>query len=456
MKIVVKNPSPIGPQLTKWGDYHFGQSLQHALEALGATVIQHYWPEWDKAEGEDAILVLRGKRRYLPSGDVPAFLWVMSHPASISAEEVKAYTTVFAASDTHRALLQEQTATPVELMRQCTDSDLFYTSPLPIEDDIRQRRDIIFVANSRGVNRDMMRWAEQANVYPALIGRHWKQVGLQHRVKQEYVENDALPQLYRQSRMTLNDHWGDMHYYGVINNRIFDSLACGLPIMSDTFPELRRLCGDSLLHVASGADYQAAIREYTFQYPSLVEKTRRLWEKIGHSYTFQARAEQIIATLERPPTPHAVVPRPHSEPLSGAAFLPRWVEGCCNKTSAHQFLHVNPTLDGIQALFSHDKLNYLSAGLGSGPWHVPLTLDCAHLAPERFDIVLIETLTPLETLEASEKNRFVKALVKRLRKGGQLLLPATLHAYLSLESTGMVLSKATDAYSVYVKKHDVE
>ncbi|WP_404375290.1 glycosyltransferase [Vreelandella aquamarina] len=449
MKIAIKNPSPLGPQLTKWGDYHFGLSLQQALEAKGVEVVQHYWPEWDKQEDEDAVLVLRGKRRYQPTGKTPAYLWVMSHPASVSPEEIALYTTVFVASDTHRQLLKGQITTPIERMRQCTDTTLFKRDERTLEESIRQRRDIIFVANSRGVNRDMMRWAGEVSLYPALIGRHWKQAGLQSRVKQEYVDNHELPQLYQQSRMTLNDHWGDMHHYGIINNRIFDSLACGLPIMTDTFPELEALCGPSVLHVRNPADYLAAIRYYTYHYPELIERTWALWDKIGHDYSFDARAEQIIATIEQQPaTQSATVVDTTPKPLHQPSPLPQWVDKEWNKKAPCQLLHLDPTLAGIQALFAHPSINYLSAGLGNGPWHVPLETRCTHLAEDRFDMIVLEKLDALETLDESERQTFLNALSKRLKAGGKLLAP-TLPQWLqdTVQKAGLTTT-AHQEYSV--------
>lgn len=448
MKIAIKNPSPIGPQLTKWGDYHFGLSLQQALEERGVEVVQHYWPEWDKKEDEDAILVLRGKRRYQPTGETPAYLWVMSHPASVSSEEIAPYHTVFVASDTHRQSLKGQTATPIECMRQCTDTRIFTRGDLSLEESIRQRRDIIFVANSRGVNRDMMRWAGEAELYPSLIGRHWKQAGLQHLVKQEYIENSDLPQLYRQSRMTLNDHWGDMHHYGIINNRIFDSLACGLPIMTDSFPELESLCGDHVLHVRNTQDYLAAIRYYTFNYHALVESTWALWDKIGKDYSFAARAEQIIATIEEQPASQASVYNTASAPLHETSVLPHWVDSEWTKKAPCQLLHLDPSLVGIQALFAHSGINYLSAGIGNGPWHVPLEISCSHLAKDRFDIILLEKLDALEALSESEQVTFLEALSKRLKSGGKIVTPLQApHLQALFKQIGLT-SVAKESYSV--------
>ena len=65
-------------------------------------------------------------------------------------------------------------------------------------------------------------------------------------VQDVFIENSQIPALYRSARVTLNDHWKDMLDYQFVNNRIFDALACGLPVISDCCDELRgNLSGSS-------------------------------------------------------------------------------------------------------------------------------------------------------------------------------------------------------------------
>ena len=59
-------------------------------------------------------------------------------------------------------------------------------------------------------------------------------------MKSPSVENYELPNIYRSAKVTLNDHWDDMLQKQFINNRIFDALACGLPVISDECDELKK------------------------------------------------------------------------------------------------------------------------------------------------------------------------------------------------------------------------
>jgi hypothetical protein len=78
------------------------------------------------------------------------------------------------------------------VLRQCTDTTRF-TAPAD-EAAILERRDVVFVANSRGVRRDILGWAIEAGFPPAIVGRHWGGLELGRLVKRDYVENDELPE----------------------------------------------------------------------------------------------------------------------------------------------------------------------------------------------------------------------------------------------------------------------
>jgi hypothetical protein len=433
MKIAIKNPAPIGINLKKWGDYHFGISLQKALESHGTIVVQHFWPEWDRDDGEDVVLVLRGKRYYTPPPDKISLLWVISHPATVSVEEIDAYTIAYVASATHRRLLKGATKTPVEIMRQCTDTTLFsWQEELGLDADIEARRGIIFVANSKGIRRDIIQWAMEAGVQPSIIGRHWSGVGLGKLVTREYIDNVELPAFYRASRLSLNDHWGDMLHYGIINNRIFDCLACGLPVLSDTFPELRDVCGKSILYAADAGGFWDAIRFYTLRYPDVIENTHRLWEQLRNTYSFDARADQIISQAGNPPPRKSTGRTSRTDDAKPIPLHYPWRELIekivalllpNGSTRQLQLFHVFPTKPSTQYLAIHERVNYLSGGLGVGPWHIALQQDISHILENRFDVILVEDMSLLCSLPASERLDFLRALCRRAKESGILCVP---------------------------------
>ncbi len=421
MKIVIKNPAPIGPNLTKWGDYHFGGSLADALRAEGAEVIQHFWPEWEKTEGEDLVIVLRGKRRWQPRGPALSMMWVISHPATVQRDEVDAYDAVLLASETHHAMLRGQTRTWLDVARQCTDTRLFDGSG-PVE----ARRGIAFVANSRGVRRDMVEWAVRSDTPISIVGRHWKSVGLQKLVSREYIENEDLPRYYRTARLSLNDHWGDMAHFGYINNRLFDCLASGLPVLSDTFPELEAVFGDALLYAHDAASFRTAIDTYRLRYPEVMERTASWWAANGENYGFAARAAQIVGWLEakgraggRTVDPAAAATRAFEAGVQAAICQIRGRR----EGAELQLLHLSPQETGVRVLSGREDVSYLSAGFGRGPWHVALDTTLSALPDTRYDLLVLDDTEALMALPKVERDAMLGHIDRKLGPKGAMLFP---------------------------------
>lgn len=301
MKLSIKSPAPSNRYQKNWGDFHFGSSLQRALEAQGAEVVQHYWPQWDAEDGEDVVLVLRGWHGYVPPPDKVSILWVISHPALVTKDELDAYTLVYSASSTLRSLVRDVTSTPVELLRQCTDTALFHPPVGIAGSESSARHGIVFVASSRGARRDMAHWAIGAGTELTIVGRNWNERGQKSLRFRSYVTNEEVAEIYRSARLSLNDHWLDMRRFGIVSNRIFDCLACGVPVLSDSFPELRELFGDCLLFANNAGEYVEAMKQYEQGYDRLLEKVSRAGEQVRREYSFAGCAEQILAQAVAPP-----------------------------------------------------------------------------------------------------------------------------------------------------------
>jgi hypothetical protein len=420
VKIVIKNPAPIGKNQTKWGDFHFGGSLASALRMEGAEVIQHFWPEWDREEDEDLVIVMRGKHCYVPRRKVLSLLWVISHPATVRRDEMEMYDGVFLASKTHYDMIRDSVSTDVDVARQCTDARLF-SNPAPIE----TRRGVNFVANSRGIRRDMVVWAVSTNTAFSIIGRHWGSVGLRQYVSREYIENDELAEHYRSTRLSLNDHWGDMAHFGYINNRLFDCLACGLPLITDTFPELGAVFGNALLYAKDAESFQASMDAYRLRYPEVFARAAEWWQEEGANYTFESRAQQILDWARKGNHGRRYSARAAAHSPAEDSDLRKTVELAIERrrrdgvSGEIQLIHLGPTEAGVATLTSIDEIGYLSAGFGRGPWHVPLSGDLSALPDRRYDLIVLDDVAKDES---SARSEMLAGLRDKLSPGGGVVM----------------------------------
>ena len=101
------------------------------------------------------------------------------------------------------------------------------------------------------------------------------------------------------SRSSLNDHWKDMLEYQFVNNRIFDALACGLPVISDVSDELRELCPQGVLYYESREEFEQAVDRVLHHYEEVKAEVDGQWERIRREFSFETRTAQLIALAKK-------------------------------------------------------------------------------------------------------------------------------------------------------------
>ena len=180
---------------------------------------------------------------------------------------------------------------PVYPLLQCTDTDIFH----PADPGTQILRDYIFLGNSRGIARPCVMWAIEEKLPLRMWGSGWDVILKDHMdlIEAPMIANDLIPDLYRTSRAALNDHWSDMIEKQFINNRIFDVLACGLPVISDTFDELRELFPKAVLHYTTRAEFKECVERMENDYDSVKAEVDAQWPLIEREYSFAARARRL-------------------------------------------------------------------------------------------------------------------------------------------------------------------
>ena len=114
-----------------------------------------------------------------------------------------------------------------------------------------------------------------------------------------FIGNDEIPELYRSAKATLNDHWKDMLEHQFVNNRIFDALACGLPVISDGSEELKEIFPDAVLHYSNREEFDACVQQIENDYDKVKQKVLEQWELIRKEYSFEVRARELVEIVEK-------------------------------------------------------------------------------------------------------------------------------------------------------------
>lgn len=297
---VIKCPAPEGEKKVRWGDYAYAVALKRYLDRMGMYTIIDLHEDWDCEVNADIVLVLRGREFYRPdrrNAKCLYIMWNISHPEMVTEEEYKLYDIICVGSLHYAKELQQKLDIPVYPLLQCTDTELFYPDPAA---EKNRGGDYLFIGNSRGVARPCVLWAAREKLPLKIWGAGWKaMLGPDKTMVQEvFIENSQIPALYRSARVTLNDHWKDMLDYQFVNNRIFDALACGLPVISDCCDELREIFPDAVLYYSNKEEFDQCVKEIETHYDEVKARVDAQWPMIKEKYSFEARARELVEMVE--------------------------------------------------------------------------------------------------------------------------------------------------------------
>lgn len=274
----------------RWGDYFFASSLQKAFEAEGhqaRIVARDGWHS--DLKDQEADIFLRGFGGFEPIAGRPSVMWIISHPGNIQPDEMKLYDHVFCASTVHRRPIARVIGRhKVSALLQATDPEIMR----PYDDPVSH--DLLFVGINRRGGRPSLKLAHDAGMDVALYGAGWanhEDFGKYH--ISDLIPNVELGRYYAGAGAVLNDHWRDMRLSGYISNRVFDVLACGRPLVTDTIKGLPEAFEPWVYKWSNAEEFSDAVTAALSE--SAEKRAARLnfAETVRAEHSFCDRARQI-------------------------------------------------------------------------------------------------------------------------------------------------------------------
>ena len=286
--IYIKIPVPFWSIVKEWGDYYLSVELKKELEKLGYKVIIHCQNQWGNSHVDGCIvLVFRGLYRYSVREYELNLMWNISHPKDIHYDEYQSFDHVFISSLEQVGKLREVLKTKVSLLDQCTNLTKFH--PLPF---VKKEFDILFVGNSRGVFRKVIKDLLPTDYKFGIIGRGWAEYVHSDYIIKDYVPYEQLNIYYNSTKILLNDHWDDMRESGFVSNRIQDGMAAGCTVVSDKpTGDLSRFFGKNIFFYKSKSHLNETI--------SVILNKEVVSKEVGSDgiHTYSKCAEQIVSVI---------------------------------------------------------------------------------------------------------------------------------------------------------------
>jgi len=295
-RLTIKLPVPKHQLYQQWGDFHLAYGLAKELREQGWRIrlapISHWYKKY--AVSDSVILLVRGLSRYNTDPNQTNIIWIISHPEKISTKELKDYDHVLVSSHSYATELENQFSDEkISLMLQCTDPNRFKYK------DYDLIPAILFVGNSRKVMRPIVQHAIDAELDLHVYGANWESLIPSKYIKGEHIDNSILSEYYSKYSILLNDHWDTMKKYGFISNRLFDAVAAGATIISDSVQGIDKVFGGAVYvydGTALGLRKQIELavkqrKEYNIQ--------RQInSQKVITEHSFKKRAYALISIIE--------------------------------------------------------------------------------------------------------------------------------------------------------------
>ncbi len=304
IRLAIKIPAKRRLMAAHSGEFHFANSLAEAMRKRGHQSRIDCLNVWSKTRRDgDVELLLRGGRPADGQRRNLSLMWVLSHGETVSPEELAGAEHAFVSSVVFAKQLDDGSG-QVSPLLQCTDADRFS----PGMADPALASEILFVGNAYPDRRDtgIVTSALRSGREPSVWGRLWGHIPSRC-WKGTLIANTDLGRHYASAGVVLNDHHISMRDAGFVNNRIFDVLACGTPIISDRVAGLPPELADYVYFADTDEDLGTCLDAALSESAARREDRRQFASYIHEHHSFDARAKVIEAkVLELLDNPKAV------------------------------------------------------------------------------------------------------------------------------------------------------
>ena len=298
--LVIKCPALEG-RGAKSVDYAYCDVLKRYFEEVGYYVIIDCYEDWNCSINADVVVLIHGYRYFHPDRrdeNTKFVMWINCFTDKITAEELALYDLVMTTSETHQKMLQQMTDIPVEFVPMLTDTDSFCPSDTPAQ----PKYNCVFNGNiiQRKYPRDCIRWCNDNGIEVDVWGEGWDKfyansmfVHLHGRI--DYKD---LPELYRNARFSLNDHFADMLDTEMMNNRFPEVLLCGTPMICDWAESFERNYGDMVLFYRNEEEFVRCMKEMEERYDELRANVMKNQDKLKEQFDFRRGIQRMKALID--------------------------------------------------------------------------------------------------------------------------------------------------------------
>ena len=278
-------------------DYAYCLTLKKYLEKEGIYAVVQMYEDWYCDAGAEVEILMGNFRDYHPDSRVSGRTNVMGlvcHPENAPLEVTDRYDLILVDSLPLAENLKNRSIAKIEPFIVTADTDFFYRDDSPVV------YDRVFVGHTRGVNRDCVKWCSDNKIELDVWGGGWEKYYKDDPYIHLHgiVSYDETADIYRKSRIIINDHHHEMQKTGMINNRCPEVLLCGKTMLCDWSQGLEDEFGDLFTYYHDETDFIEALAKAEENYEQKCAEINRRYDELVDSYSFETGIRRLIRTVE--------------------------------------------------------------------------------------------------------------------------------------------------------------
>ena len=287
-----------------FGDWYTAHELGAELERLGwrVTYLERRDARWyDPPRALDAVVVLIDLYDItrLPPG-VVRIAWARSWIDHwIDRPWFDEYDIVLTTSAAAKALVDERTSQVAHLFPLATNPDRF--APGDPVDDLAS--DAAFVGGFFGRDRDVGRGLaalQSRGLRVGLWGTGWEAVPGVASLSRGRLDYDRLPDVYRSTAVVIDDAAeGSTRDFGMLNSRVFDAIATGVPVLTNNVLGAQDLFDASFPTWSTPDDIEAEVARLVADPDAARATAERYRAEVLARHTYRHRADELRTLVDR-------------------------------------------------------------------------------------------------------------------------------------------------------------
>ncbi|CAM9894381.1 unnamed protein product, partial [Scytosiphon promiscuus] len=133
----------------------------------------------------------------------------------------------------------------------------------------------------------------------AIYGNGWDSVGAEDLLPfwRGILPLKDIASLYSSAKVVLSTTETLQRGLGMVNNRVFEALACGCAVLSDAFPEMEETFGDHILYYRHPGDAARAVEYLLGNDTARTELGSRGRKLVLSKHTYASRVQSILSTM---------------------------------------------------------------------------------------------------------------------------------------------------------------